>query len=91
MSVQPSLIESVAAASQESWPTDVPLSVPLQWDLRRRVHCLGHRTYVPDKDSLRTDVIKLFHEPPYAGHLGRDKLPESWLAGTATGLAYMKM
>ena len=42
-------------------------------------HLYMHKSMivVPDVGDLRHDIIALYHDPPFAGHLGRDKTQHS--------------
>lgn len=51
-------------------------SIPATWTSSEGYYTYNGKVIVPDVDTLREDIIKSFHEPPYSGHLGKAKTQE---------------
>ena len=47
--------------------------LPESWSLRDGFYFHNNRLIVPNSHTLREDIIRAAHEPPYAGHMGTAK------------------
>lgn len=50
--------------------------LPKSWSLRDGFYFFENRLIVPQSNTLRDDIIRAAHEPPYAGHMGAAKTIE---------------